>query len=183
MEQTTLSPPANRGMPTGMPEEFLTFTVGLEEYGIDIVKVQEIRGYETVTRIANAPYFIKGLINLRGIIVPVVDMRIRFGSAQSTYNHFTVTIILNVGDRTIGMVVDSVSDVVMLTPEQIRPAPEMSRTIDTDYLIGLGTLDERMLILVDIDKLLLGLEMGFGPLHKGTAIDSTALNPQERGTL
>ena len=140
--------------------EFLAFTLGKEEYGIDILKVQEIRGYEPVTRIANAPDFIKGVVNLRGIIVPVVDMRIKFNLGEPSYDQFTVVIILNIAGRVMGMVVDSVSDVTTLTPEQIKAAPEMGTTFDTDYLIGLGTLDERMLILVDIDKLMSSDEMG-----------------------
>ncbi|MFL9923448.1 chemotaxis protein CheW [Herbaspirillum lusitanum] len=140
--------------------EFLAFTLGKEEYGIDILKVQEIRGYETVTRIANSPDFIKGVVNLRGIIVPIVDMRIKFQLGEPTYDQFTVVIILNISGRVVGMVVDSVSDVITLTQEQIKPAPEMGTTFDSDYLIGLGTLDERMLILVDIDKLMSSAEMG-----------------------
>ncbi len=141
-------------------DEFLAFTLGQEEYGIDILKVQEIRGYEAVTRIANAPEFLKGVINLRGIIVPVVDMRIKFKLGTPTYDQFTVVIILNIAGRIMGMVVDSVSDVIMLAPEQVRPAPEMGTVFDTNYLIGLGTIDERMLILVDIDKLMSSAEMG-----------------------
>ncbi len=140
--------------------EFLAFTLGKEEYGIDILKVQEIRGYEPVTRIANAPEFIKGVVNLRGIIVPIVDMRIKFNLGEPSYDQFTVVIILNIAGRVMGMVVDSVSDVTTLTPDQIKAAPEMGTTFDTDYLIGLGTLDERMLILVDIDKLMSSDEMG-----------------------
>ncbi|AKZ63088.1 chemotaxis protein CheW [Herbaspirillum hiltneri N3] len=140
--------------------EFLAFTLGKEEYGIDILKVQEIRGYEAVTRIANSPEFIKGVVNLRGIIVPIVDMRIKFQLGEPTYDQFTVVIILNISGRVVGMVVDSVSDVITLSPEQIKPAPEMGTTFDSDYLIGLGTLDERMLILVDIDKLMSSADMG-----------------------
>jgi len=141
-------------------QEYLAFTLGKEEYGIDILKVQEIRGYETVTRIANAPDFIKGVVNLRGIIVPIVDMRIKFQLGEPTYDQFTVVIILNIGGRVVGMVVDSVSDVITLSPEQIKPAPEMGTALNTDYLIGLGTIDQRMLILVDIDKLMSSAEMG-----------------------
>jgi purine-binding chemotaxis protein CheW len=140
--------------------EYLAFTLGNEEYGIDILKVQEIRGYEAVTRIANAPDFLKGVINLRGIIVPVVDMRIKFNLGTATYDQFTVVIILNIEGRIVGMVVDSVSDVTTLRPDQVRPAPEMGTTFSTDFLIGLGTLDDRMLILVDIDKLMSSPEMG-----------------------
>jgi purine-binding chemotaxis protein CheW len=140
--------------------EFLAFTLGREEYGIDILKVQEIRGYEQVTRIANAPEFVKGVVNLRGIIVPIVDMRIKFNLGEPTYDQFTVVIILNIGGRIMGMVVDSVSDVITLKPEQVKPAPEMGTSFDTDFLIGLGTLDERMLILIDIDRLMSSAEMG-----------------------
>lgn len=143
----------------GAGSEFLAFTLGQEEYGIDILKVQEIRGYETVTRIANAPEFVKGVVNLRGIIVPIVDMRIKFNLGTPTYDEITVVIILNIRGRVMGMVVDSVSDVITLTAEQIKPAPEMG-AFNTDYLVGLGALDERMLILVDIDRLMSSAEMG-----------------------
>ncbi|WP_420476733.1 chemotaxis protein CheW [Noviherbaspirillum sp. ST9] len=140
--------------------EFLAFTLGKEEYGIHILKVQELRGYEEPTRIANAPDFIKGVVNLRGIIVPIVDMRIKFNLGTPTYDQFTVVIILNINGRVVGMVVDSVSDVITLSPDQVKPAPEMGTALNTDYLIGLGTVDQRMLILVDIDKLMSSAEMG-----------------------
>ena len=156
MHATTSNPTPSAGKPL----EFLAFTLGQEEYGIDIQKVQELRGYDTVTRIANAPEHIKGVVNLRGIIVPIIDMRIKFNLGTPSYDQFTVVIILNMASRVMGMVVDSVSDVITLSPEQIKPAPEMGAVLDTDYLIGLGTLDERMLILVDIDKLMTSAEMG-----------------------
>jgi len=140
--------------------EYLTFTLGAEEYGIDIQKVQELRGYDTVTRIANAPEFIKGVVNLRGIIVPIIDMRIKLNLGTPTYDQFTVVVVLNIGSRVVGMVVDSVSDVITLQPEQVKPAPEMGVAMSTDYLIGLGTVDERMIILVDIYKLMSGTEIG-----------------------
>ena len=140
--------------------EFLAFTLGKEEYGIEILKVQEIRGFENVTRIANAPDYLKGVVNLRGTIVPIIDMRIRFKLGEPTYDAFTVVIVLNIAGKVAGIVVDSVSDVTTLTPEQIRPAPEMGGALKTDYLIGLGTINERMLILVDIEKLMSSEEMG-----------------------
>ena len=140
--------------------EFLAFTLGNEEYGIDILKVQEIRGYENPTRIANAQDFIKGVINLRGLIVPIVDMRIKFNLGEAKYDNLTVVIILNIGGRVVGIVVDSVSDVITLHPEQIKPAPTMTSALDASYLVGLGTVDQRMLILVDIDKLMSSSEMG-----------------------
>lgn len=139
--------------------ELLTFSLGGEEYGIDILKVQEIRSYEAVTMIANAPEFIKGVINLRGIIVPIVDMRIKFSLGKVSYDKTTVVIILTVANRVVGMVVDGVSDVMTLQPEQIQPPPEFGSMIDTHYLKGLGTADNRMIILVDIEKLVTGRDM------------------------
>ncbi len=145
--------------------EFLAFKLGREEYGIDIQQVQELRSYDTVTRIANAPEHVKGVVNLRGIIVPIVDMRIKFRLGTPSYDQFTVVIILNLQGRVMGMVVDSVSDVITLTPEQIRPAPDVGDMLDTDHLLGLGTVDDRMLILVDISRLMLGEEMGLSEAH------------------
>lgn len=139
--------------------EFLTFRLGKEEYGCDILKVQEIRGYENPTRIANAPEFIKGVVNLRGTIVPIIDMRIKFNVGEIKYDTFTVVIILNIANRVVGMVVDSVSDVLQMDPQQIRPAPEFSGALDVSYVMGLGSINERMLILVDIEKLMTSDEM------------------------
>lgn len=133
--------------------QYLTFTLGHEEYAVDILKVQEIRGYDAITAIANSPEFIKGVINLRGVIVPIVDLRIKFHVGHATYDAFTVVIILNVLGRVVGMVVDGVSDVIALLPDQIKPAPEFGAALDTRYITGLGTLEERMIILVDIEKL------------------------------
>jgi purine-binding chemotaxis protein CheW len=144
----------------GQGKEFLAFKLGTEEYGIDILKVQEIRGYEAVTRIANAPEFIKGVINLRGIIIPVVDMRIKFQLGEPVYDQFTVVIILNINGRVVGMVVDSVSDVTTLRPDQIKAAPDLGTAFSSEYMIGLGTIDQRMLILVDIYRLMSSPEMG-----------------------
>jgi purine-binding chemotaxis protein CheW len=154
----TATPPA--GMAVNEANEFLTFTLGKEEYGIEILKVQEIRGYDAVTKIANAPEFIKGVVNLRGTIVPVVDMRIKFSLGNIEYNQFTVVIIINVSGRIIGIVVDSVSDVITLAADQVKPAPQFSAHLDTGYIIGLGTVDDRMLILADIEKLMSGSDMG-----------------------
>lgn len=139
--------------------ENLVFTLGNEEYGIDILKVQEIRGYDAVTRIANAPVFMKGVINLRGAIVPIVDLRIKFGLGEPTYNEFTVVIILNVARRVVGIVVDGVSDVINLLPAQIRAAPEFGSLVNTEYVIALGTIEERMIILIDIEKLMTSQEI------------------------
>ncbi len=144
---------------SGEGRELLTFTLGNEEYGIDILKVQEIRGYEAVTTIANSPEFIKGVINLRGVIVPIVDMRIKFKLGSVTYDQTTVVIILNISNRVVGMVVDGVSDVTTLKPEEVRPAPEFGSGLDVQYLQGLGTVGDRMIILVDIEKLMSSREM------------------------
>ena len=140
-------------------QEFLVFTLGNEEYGIDILKVQEIRGYDQVTRIANTPNFIKGVTNLRGVIVPIIDLRIKFAQDDVEYNDNTVVIVLNFEQRVVGIVVDGVSDVLSLTTDQIRPAPEFAVTLSTEYLTGLGALGDRMLILVNIEKLLSSEEM------------------------
>lgn len=131
-------------------KEYLAFTIGREEYGIDILAVQEIRGYDQVTRIAGAPSFIKGVINLRGEIVPIVDMRIKLGLDNVQYDAFTVVIVLNIKGRVVGMVVDGVSDVLTLRADDVRPAPELGSAVDTGHIVGLGTLDDRMLILLDI---------------------------------
>lgn len=140
--------------------EFLTFRLGKEEYGIDILKVQEIRGYDAITKIANAPEFIKGVVNLRGVIVPIVDMRIKFNLGEAHYDQFTVVIILNLSGRVVGIVVDGVSDVINLEMEQVRATPEFGAVIDTEYIMGLGTVEDRMLILVDIEKLMSSQDMG-----------------------
>lgn len=140
--------------------EYLTFRLDQEEYGIDILKVQEIRGYEQPTRIANAPAFIKGVVNLRGTIVPIVDMRLKFNCAQADYNSFTVVIILNLRDRVVGIVVDSVSDVMELSAENIRSAPDVESAIDNGCILGLGSVGKRMLILLDIEKLMSNADMG-----------------------
>ena len=141
------------------PREYLSFTLGDEEYGIDILAVQEIRGYDAVTRVPDAPEYIKGLVNLRGTIAPVVDLRIRFKLGNAEYDHLTVMIVLNIGGRIVGIVVDSVCDVVPLLPEQIAPAPEFGASFDSSYLQGLANVNDRMLILIDIDKLLHSAEL------------------------
>nr|WP_295081787.1 chemotaxis protein CheW [uncultured Roseateles sp.] len=140
-------------------KQFLTFRVGEEEYGMDILRVQEIRSYEAPTRVANAPQFIKGVTNLRGVIVPIVDLRMRLGQSAE-YTSFTVTIVLNVCQRIVGIVVDSVSDVLELTTEQIKPRPEVAAALDARYITGLGKIGERMLILLDIDAMVASPDFG-----------------------
>jgi purine-binding chemotaxis protein CheW len=143
----------------GEHHEYLTFTLGAEHYGVDILKVQEIRGYDNVTHIPHAPAFIKGVINLRGAIVPVVDLRIKFGLGKAEYDALTVMMILNVADRVVGVVVDGVSDVISLDETELRLPPDFGASVDTRYLEGLATVDDRMLIIVNIERLLTSEEM------------------------
>lgn len=150
--------PAEASAAPGM--EFLAFTLGGEEYGIDIQNVQELRSYEAVTQIANAPDYMKGVVNLRGIIVPIIDMRLKLKCSAAVYDQFTVVIVLKLHGQVIGMVVDSVSDVTTLEPGQVKPAPSMGTAVDTAYLIGIGAIDQRMLILVDIARLLAADDTG-----------------------
>ena len=140
--------------------EYLSFTLGNEHYGVDILKVQEIRGYDAVTRVPDAPDYIKGVINLRGTIVPVIDLRVKLRLDEARYDAFTVMIVLNVEDRVVGIVVDSVSDVIPLNAEQIRPTPEFGAAVDTRFISGIGTQDDRMLILLDIETLLDTADLG-----------------------
>ncbi len=151
--------------------EYLTFRLDTEEYGIDILKVQEIRGYDTVTKIAGAPAFIKGVINLRGVIVPIIDLRIKFALGEVRYDAFTVAIILNLGGRVVGAVVDSVSDVLELAPAQIKPVPEFRSMMDGNYITGLGSVgsgdEARMLILLDIDQLMSSADIAL--IHSAAA--------------
>jgi len=140
--------------------EYLTFRLGAEEYGIDILKVQEIRSYEAPTRIANAPAFVKGVVNLRGVIVPIVDLRLKLGCESAEYNAFTVVIVLNVRGRIVGAVVDSVSDVLELGRDHIKAAPELLTAVDTSFITGIGAIADRMLILIEIESLMSSAEMG-----------------------
>jgi purine-binding chemotaxis protein CheW len=145
-------------LPTG--GEFLTFRLGPEEYGIDILKVQEIRSYEQPTRIANAPPFVKGVVNLRGVIVPIVDLRLKLGCESAEYDGFTVVIVLNVRGRVVGAVVDSVSDVIELNSDMLKPAPAMNSAVDMSFITGIASIQERMLILMDIESLMSSADMG-----------------------
>ncbi len=145
---------------TRMGGEFLTFRLGAEEYGIDILRVQEIRSYEAPTRIANAPPFLKGVVNLRGVIVPIVDLRLKLSCETAECNAFTVVIVLNVRGRIVGAVVDSVSDVLELSRDAIKPAPQLNFSVDTSFITGIGTVNDRMLILMDIEALMSSADMG-----------------------
>ena len=155
---------ATAGSSSGQLQEFLTFRLGEEEYGIDILRVQEIRSYEPPTRIANAPHFIKGVVNLRGVIVPIVDLRLKLGCERAAYTDFTVVIVLNVRGRVIGAVVDSVSDVLAISSDNIKAAPEINSNVDASHITGIGCIKngdlDRMLILTDIESLLCSADMG-----------------------
>lgn len=146
--------------PKAATAEYLAFRLGKEEYAIDILRVQEIRSYENPTRIANAPEHVKGVVNLRGIIVPIIDLRMQLGCGEAQYNAFTVVVVLNVRGHVIGAVVDSVSDVLELSKDQINQAPEMSTTVDTTFITGIASVGERMLILMDIESLMSSADMG-----------------------
>ncbi len=140
--------------------EFLAFKIANEEYGVDILRVQEIRSYEKPTTIANAPEHLKGVVNLRGVIVPIIDLRIKLGVGEVRYDHLTVVIVLNIGNRVIGVVVDGVSDVLTLEPSQLRPVPALDSNFDPEHLLAIGSVDERMLILLDIEKFLADTVLG-----------------------
>lgn len=144
-------------------EEYLTFKLGTEEYGVDILRVQEIRSFERPTRIVNAPAHVLGVINLRGVIVPIVDMRMKFDLGHATYDTFTVVIVLNIKKIIVGMVVDGVSDVISLSPEQLRPVPDFSSNVDSDHIRAIGSIEDRMLMLLDIEKLMSSNGMGLVP--------------------
>lgn len=134
--------------------EVLVFVLGKEEYGVDILKVQEIRGYEKVTPIPSAPDYLKGVVNLRGVIVPVIDMRVKFRLPDVRYDTFTVVVILRIAGRVIGIVVDGVSDVVHFAESDVKPAPQLGSLVDSSFLAGVATQDDRMVLLVDIERLL-----------------------------
>jgi purine-binding chemotaxis protein CheW len=165
MDLSTNTPHADGPIAAATPaREFLAFRLGADEYGIDILRVQEIRSYERPTRIAHAPEFVKGVVNLRGAIVPIVDLRLMLRLPQAAYDAFTVVVVLHIGQRVIGMVVDAVSDVIALGAEQLRPAPALNSPLGDDHLLAIGTVDERLLVLLDIEKLMTSDALGLvGP--------------------
>ena len=140
--------------------EMLVFKLATEEYAVDILKVQEIRGYEKVTPIPRSPDYLKGVVNLRGTIVPVIDLRVKFALPDPSYDSFTVVIVLNVKGRVIGAVVDSVSDVCELGGDTIKPAPTLNSHVDMSFITGIANVGERMLILMDIEALMSASDMG-----------------------
>ena len=148
--------PANLASPADMAAaaQYLTVNLAEEESAIDILAVREIRGWTPVTRIPQAPHYVLGVLNLRGAIVPVLDLRLRFGLAREEYSATTVTVVVTVAGRLFGVVVDAVSDVLDVQADQVRPVPDMGTTVDTEYLKGLTSIEERMVLLLDVDKLL-----------------------------
>jgi len=143
--------------------QYLTLRLGDESYAIDIMRVQEIRSYEEPTKMANSPSFIKGVINLRGVIVPIVDLRMKLNISKVEYNEFTVVIILNVRGTVIGAVVDAVSDVVTLDAKMIKSAPQFESAIDARFILGLANVGDRMLIVMNMEALLSNAELGMLP--------------------
>jgi purine-binding chemotaxis protein CheW len=165
METTKPSMPSGRDAPVSSVAmahsgQYLTLRLGSEEYAIDILRVQEIRSYEEPTRMVNSPAFIKGVINLRGVIVPVADLRLKLGASKAEYNESTVVIILNIHGSVVGAVVDAVSDVVTLTAGSIKPAPHFDSGVDARFIVGLVTLAERTLVVMHIEALMGNAEMG-----------------------
>ncbi len=134
--------------------QFLTFSLGDELYGVDILRVQEIKGYTTVTRIPNTPAHIKGVLNLRGTIVPIVELRTKFGMPTIEYTMFTVIVVVVVQDKVMGLVVDAVSDVLNIEKKDIQPPPEFGNTVDVSFISGIGKSGDRLVSLLDIDRLL-----------------------------
>jgi purine-binding chemotaxis protein CheW len=160
MQTPTLSSLRTRGVAAAPSREFLAFRLGAEDYAIDILKVQEIRVFDSITRLPGAPDYIKGVLNLRGLIAPVLDLRIKFGFEDVEYGPFTVLIVLHVRERLVALVVDAVADVVALTEGEIKPPPEFATSVNIEYVMGLGARGERMLILLDIEKLISSQELG-----------------------
>jgi purine-binding chemotaxis protein CheW len=134
--------------------QYLSFRLAAEHYGIDIMKVQEIRSYEAPTRMPNTPGFFRGVVDLRGVIVPILDLRVRFGCPTAAFTTSTVVIVLDLGARVVGVVVDAVSDVVTLSEDMVRPAPDMASIVDAGCISGLAQAGQEMLILLDVDAML-----------------------------
>lgn len=135
-------------------QQFLTFNLADEFYGVDILKVQEIKGYTNVTKIPNTPDYLKGVLNLRGTIVPIVDLRMKFGMGVTEPTPFTVVVVVNVRNRVMGFLVDAVSDVLDLNAKDIQPPPELGSSVDITFVAGIGNSNEHLVTLLDIDRVL-----------------------------
>ena len=136
--------------------QYLTFTLGAEEYGVEILKVQEIKGYSAITPIPNTPSYVKGVMNLRGSIIPIVDLRAKLSMAEAAYNQFTVIIVVRVGAKTVGVVVDAVSDVLNIPLKDIQPTPDFGSQVDARFISGLAKAGDRLVVLLEIEKVLAG---------------------------
>jgi purine-binding chemotaxis protein CheW len=164
-QQPDMMASANSGANKALSGQYLTLRLGQEEYAIDILRVQEIRSYEEPTKMVNSPSFVKGVVNLRGVIVPIVDLRLKLNTATADYTEFTVVIILNIRGTVIGAVVDGVSDVVTLTSDIIKPAPQFDSGIEARFVMGLANLGDRMLIVMNMESLLSNAELGMAQSH------------------
>lgn len=153
---------ANEAAPQGVTafHQFLTFALGQEEYGVEILKIQEIKGFSAITPLPNAPAYIKGVLNLRGTIVPIVDLRKKFGMPEEAYTKFTVIVVVQVQGKIMGFIVDAVSDVLTVTGADIQPTPDLHGQVDTTFLNGLAKTGEKLVILLDIEKVLTAGEIG-----------------------
>jgi len=146
--------------------QYLTFTLGQEEYGVEILKVQEIKGYSTITPIPNTPPYLKGVMNLRGTIVPVVDLRRKFAMMEAEYTQFTVIIVVTVGVKVMGLIVDAVSDVLNIPTADIQATPDFGAQVDARFISGMAKAGEKLVVLLDIDKVLSGEELtAVGSVH------------------
>ena len=139
--------------------QYLTFALGAEEYGVDILKVQEIKGVSAITPIPNTPAHIKGVMNLRGTIMPVVDLRVKFGLPCQTCDQFTVTIVVNVRSKVMGLVVDAVSDVLHLPVADVQEAPDLGSQVDTRFIAGMARVGEKLVIFLNLDTVLSDQEL------------------------
>jgi purine-binding chemotaxis protein CheW len=160
MHNPVLNAARAQSAPAAPTREFLALRLGDEDYAIDILKVQEIRVFDAVTKLPGAPEYIKGVINLRGLIAPVIDLRIKFGFKDAAYGPFTVLIVLHVHERLVAIVADAVVDVVALTADEIKPRPEFATSVNVEYVTGLAAKGDHMLILLDIEKLICSQELG-----------------------
>ncbi len=157
MSMATIEPAEQQDIRTSYSrddQQFLTFNLADEYYGVDILKVQEIKGYTTVTKIPNTPDYLKGVLNLRGTIVPIVDLRMKFGMGETEPTSFTVVVVVNVRNRVMGFLVDAVSDVLDLNAKDIQPPPQLGNTVDISFVAGIGNSNDHLVTLLDIDRVL-----------------------------
>ena len=143
----------------GESKQYLTFDLAEEHYGVDILKVQEIKGYTAVTKLPNTPDYLKGVLNLRGTIVPIVDLRLKFGMQPTEPTSFTVIVVVNVQERVMGFLVDGVSDVLEFAAKDVQPPPELGNKVDITFVSGIGSSNDHLVTLLDVDRVLSGEEV------------------------